>query len=217
MNQPLPRTPDTESIYNITLLRHGESAGNSQGLIQGQSDYPLTGRGRRQAESLAAYWCSEGRVFDWIISSPQSRARETAQIIAAGQAIEVDPDWMERRFGEIEGRTLEEIHLADPPVDFYHPYLPVGGDGESAVDLYSRASRALQNLLRRPPGRYLVVSHGGLLNMTMLAILGLSPHHAASGPRFYFCNTAYADLAYQPERRLWRILSLNTQPHWKEA
>jgi broad specificity phosphatase PhoE len=215
MSQP-PPFPKPSSLYEITFLRHGESTGNLQGVIQGQSDFPLTARGRRQAEALAAYWCSEGRAFDWIISSPQSRAHETAQVIAAGQAIETDPDWMERRFGEIEGLTIEEVHQADPPVDFYHPYQPVGKDGESAVDLYLRASRALQNLLRRPPGRYLVVSHGGLLNMTMLVILGVSPQNASGGPRFYFGNTAYANLAYHPEARQWRILSLNTQPHWKE-
>jgi len=39
--------------YHITLLRHGESVGNSEGRVQGQADYPLTETGRQQAHSLA--------------------------------------------------------------------------------------------------------------------------------------------------------------------
>jgi broad specificity phosphatase PhoE len=73
-----------------------------------------------------------------------------------------------------------------------HPYQAVGETGESQWELYLRAGRAVQNLLKNPPGRYLVVSHGGILNLAFYAILGIAPQANFTGPRFRFANTAYA-------------------------
>jgi broad specificity phosphatase PhoE len=64
--------------HTITFLRHGESEGNLSGVIQGQSDYPLTQAGIEQANRLAVYWKSEAVSFNRIISSPLLRASETA-------------------------------------------------------------------------------------------------------------------------------------------
>ena len=76
MNETKPK------IFNITLLRHGESVGNAESRWQGQAEFPLTDRGRAQANALAARWKVEGVRFDHIISSPLERARETAGIVA---------------------------------------------------------------------------------------------------------------------------------------
>ena len=70
-------------FFNITLLRHGESVGNAESRWQGQAEFPLTDRGRSQALALAERWKNEKMKFDFVISSPLSRARETAEIIAA--------------------------------------------------------------------------------------------------------------------------------------
>ncbi len=50
-------------IYQFVLLRHGESIGNAQSRWQGQSDYPLTEKGRAQAAALGERWKSEGVRF----------------------------------------------------------------------------------------------------------------------------------------------------------
>ncbi len=50
----------TPLFYTLTLLRHGESEGNAAGVIQGQSDHPLTDKGRQQAQALADRWKARG-------------------------------------------------------------------------------------------------------------------------------------------------------------
>jgi broad specificity phosphatase PhoE len=194
-------------MHHITLIRHGESAGNANGQIQGQSDLPLTEKGEQQALVIAQAWQIAGRSFDQIIASPLLRARRTAEIISAtlGLPLSFDPIWAERGFGDIEGRLFGEIMREEPYPDFNHPYLPPGGTGESIVDVFTRASQALQGLLRGSPGSYLIVSHGALLNMVIYAVLGVSPHNSPRSPRFIFSNTGYIDLIYNPEIQQWRV------------
>ncbi len=195
----------------ITLLRHGESVGNQTGLLQGQSDFQLTSTGVEQANLLATAWKSVDMKFDLIISSPLLRAAQTAEIIAnyLKSPIEFDPNWKERNFGRLQGSELEEINHQTPPVDFFHPYAPIGGNGESQLDLYTRASLALQNIIRQPAGSYLVVSHGGILNKALYVIMGITPQGHYNSPIFHFGNTGYAQLRYNSDTRQWAIISLN--------
>lgn len=202
-------------LFTITLLRHGESQGNFEGRIQGQSDPPLTETGRQQARALANYWQSTGVCFDRIIASPLSRAYQTARTIGnvLGVEEEIDPAWMERGFGTLEGMVFKEVLALQPPVDLVHTYEPVGGSGESILDLYVRAGLAVQKLVRRPAGRYLVVSHGAFLNMVLYNILGLAPQSSQYSPRFRFANTGYTELTYRADQRQWSLLSFNRQEH----
>ncbi|OGO11814.1 MAG: hypothetical protein A2Y53_00405 [Chloroflexi bacterium RBG_16_47_49] len=199
--------------YFVTLLRHGESEGNSSGVIQGQSDYPLTSKGTEQARKLTSFWKIEGTTFDLIISSPLLRASRTAEIISAGLKvpIEYDPAWKERNFGQLQGMQLDEVHQRIPPVDFFHPYEKIGGDGESQLELYTRASRALQDVLRLPAGSYLIVSHGGILNKAFYVIMGITPQGHYNSPIFQFGNTGYAQFRYSASSRQWAVLNFNNQ------
>jgi broad specificity phosphatase PhoE len=189
-------------MYLITLLRHGESEGNAGGLVQGQSDLPLTANGLRQAIDLAQAWKSEGMWFHRVISSPSKRARQTAEAIAEvlELPIEYKPVWMERNFGEMEGKSFEQVRQQNPPVDFYDSFRAPAKGAESALDLYLRAIQGLQDLLRRPEGVYLVVSHGAILNMALYAAFGLSVQNGSS-PRFSLGNTGFASLLYEPEKQ----------------
>jgi broad specificity phosphatase PhoE len=204
--------------FNITLLRHAESTGNAAGCLQGQNNAPLTKEGERQAKALAKYWKDHGDNFDSIISSPQERSRSTAQTIAKtlGITLQFDSAWMERAFGILEGVPFSEMLEQNPPPDFFHPYDQIGESGECLMDLYLRASKAVQNFLKNPPGSYLIVSHGALLNMAMYSILGLSPHNYVRGPIFHFKNTGFLELTYKPDTRIWRVLSFNNHPHWNQ-
>jgi 2,3-bisphosphoglycerate-dependent phosphoglycerate mutase len=179
--------------YTLTFLRHGESEGNAAGIIQGQLDYPLTEKGRQQARALAQLWQTQQVMFDYVIASPLQRARHTAEAVAAALnlPLEIDPAWLERSFGVGEGKNPEEIRRQNPKVDFHHPFYSIAEGGESALDLYLRASAALQTIMRRPAGRYLIVSHGAILNMAIYAVMGLAPQGHIGSPRFRFGNTAY--------------------------
>ena len=206
--------PEEKPVYHFVFLRHGESVGNAQSRWQGQSDYPLTEKGRAQARSLAERWKSENANFDLALSSTLTRAKETAEIVTSvlNVPLEYDPIWLERNIGEMEGLTAEEVHQKPRP-PYITPYDSVGGDGEGDWALYLRAGQALQALLRRPAGSYLIVSHGGLLNQLMHTIIGVPPHVDPSGVRFRFENTAFARVNYHPHQHRWAIDAVNDKAH----
>jgi len=201
-------------VFQIVLLRHGESTGNAQSRWQGQSDYPLTEKGRAQANALADRWKSEGVGFDLVFTSTLVRARETAEIIASAleTQVEMDDIWLERAIGEMEGLTAEELRRKPKP-PYVTPYDSIGGYGEGDWALYLRAGQALHGLLKRPAGSYLIVSHGGLLNQLMNAIIGIAPHVDPSGIRFRFENTAFARVFYFPHQHRWNIDTVNDRAH----
>lgn len=212
-NIPIP-----PSSYTVHFLRHGQSTGNAAGLYQGQSDFPLSETGIQQAQALAERWKVQKLAFNQIIASPLQRARRTAEIIAdalnAGP-IEFDDNLMERDNGKIAGMNVDEAERRYPRPAFFTPYTPIGETGESNWALYLRAGLVVDSLLRRPPGRYLVVSHGAILNMVMYVVLGIIPQANFSGARFRFGNTGFATLTYLPERHLWYLENVNDQLHLK--
>ena len=202
--------------HRITLLRHGESTGNAQGVYQGRAEFDLSEKGQAQAHALAERWKEERNIFTQIISSPQSRARQTAEIIAniLEAPLDFDPDWKEIDNGILAGLSLHEAAEKHPFPNFMPPYEPIGESGESNWDLYLRAGAAVQELINRPAGNYLVVSHGGFLNRVLYVILGIVPQVNFSGARFRFGNTSFAVVLYDPTRHIWLVERFNDQLHW---
>jgi 2,3-bisphosphoglycerate-dependent phosphoglycerate mutase len=205
---------EDQFTHRITLLRHGESTGNAQGVYQGRAEYDLSEKGRAQARDLARYWLQQGTTFAKIISSPQARAAQTAEIISDIFSLPVnfDPRWQEIDNGILAGLPLEEAAKKHPFPEFMTPFDPIGESGESNWDLYRRAGEAVQDLVNLPPGNYLVVSHGGFLNRVLYVILGIVPQVNFSGARFRFGNTAYAVLQYNPSRHIWSVENFNSAP-----
>lgn len=200
------------AVISVTFLRHAESVGNLENRFQGHADYPLTDKGRVQAHLLAEGWKAEGVTFNRACSSPLLRARETAEIICStlGTPLEFDPDWMEINNGLLTGQTLEESMETGPRPDFFTPYTRWGVSGESRWEVYLRAGRNLQKLIDHPAERMLIVAHGGILNMTLYAILGIPPQAASTGPRFMFHNTSFATFSYEPVGHNWSLLQFDT-------
>jgi 2,3-bisphosphoglycerate-dependent phosphoglycerate mutase len=205
---------EKNALYSFTFLRHGQSVGNLEERFQGQADFPLTETGRAQARSLAKRWHANGQAFDLAIASPLQRARETAEIVVRRLKIplEFDTLWLERDNGTLAGRTYAEVRGETPEPEFYTPYESFGETGEGDWALYLRAGQAIQSLLRRPAGRYLIVSHGGILNMVLFSIMGISPQANGHGIRFRFGNTSYARFTYSPERHRWHMECLVGTP-----
>jgi len=110
----------------LTLVRHGETAWNYEGRIQGSTDIPLNDTGRLQARGIAETLAAEyaGREVV-VVSSDLGRAAETADIIAAALGMSVTlrlPGLQERSYGEAEGMdaptfsdTYGPWHAADVP------------------------------------------------------------------------------------------------------
>ena len=206
-------------IYQITFLRHAESFANANGYYQGQFDFELTDKGRNQAQRLAERWCKEQIQFDKIFSSPLSRARETAEIInrALNLPLEFDPVWMERNAGKLSGLHHDEAHTVYQRPAFLNLYQKVGETGESEWELFLRAGWALQGLIDQGPGRYLVVSHGGLLNKVYKQILGIMPQANFQGLRFDFFNTGFGRFEFDRQKNRWFVISINDHQHLLET
>ena len=86
----------------LFLVRHGETDHNAKKLLVSITYVPLNEKGREQARLLAKRLKNEQ--IDVIISSPLSRARETAEIIAEqhGKKVIVSKELIERNFGALE-------------------------------------------------------------------------------------------------------------------
>lgn len=210
-------SPSDKPVYRFVFLRHAESVGNVESRWQGQSNYPLTDKGRAQARALCERWQKEDVKFDLVVTSTLARARETAEIVTSylnGIKMEFNPILMERHIGEMEGLTIDQVReLPQPP--YVTPYDFVGGAGEGDWALFLRAGHAIQEFLRKPPGKYLVVSHGGFLNQLMHAVIGIAPHVDPSGVRFRFENTSFSRVVYYPHQHRWLIDTLNDRAHLK--
>jgi broad specificity phosphatase PhoE len=204
--------------YEFTFLRHGLSVANQDQILQGQHDSPLSEEGCCQVEELVSCWVSGDVHFDLIIASPLLRARQTAEIIAEKLECKIrfDEIWMERYSGEAEGvdfATAQTWYEGRPLPSTYEPLFETG---ESEWELFLRAGTAIQALLRKPPGSYLIVSHGGILGAAIRAILGVSPTAGRYRPvAIAFDNTGYAVVHYGLERSRWAVVKLNVTDHLK--
>ncbi|MGA9397334.1 MAG: histidine phosphatase family protein [Anaerolineaceae bacterium] len=201
--------------YRVYLLRHGRSLGNANGFLQGQQDFPLTEEGHKQARLLADRWQMEGVRFDLILSSPLSRARDTAEIIAARlkAPVEVDELLLERDVGSLSGQLVNRREELVNHRPLTTPYRSFSGDGEGDWQLFLRAGQVLAKLLQRKPASYLLVSHGGLLNQLTHAIFGIIPQANRQGVRFKLENTGYSHFDYYPDEHIWDVVTINNHEH----
>jgi broad specificity phosphatase PhoE len=121
----------------IAFVRHGQTAANEAGRLQGRIDPDLTELGRVQAARLGDHFATQP--VTRVIASPLRRAIETATPIADahGLAVEADPRLVELDYGEWDARGLSDVDpdewarwRADPT------FTPPGG--ESLVDVGAR-------------------------------------------------------------------------------
>ncbi len=194
--------------HRLTFLRHGQSVANHDGIVQGHLDSPLSAFGRKQVEAIAMAWGLEPLRYEMIISSPLKRSSETASILAdrLGIPIELEPQWMERDLGRAQGTRVQDFLGASRGRPARPPFTAAYEDGEGTWDLYLRAATAVQSIVRRPPGRYLIVSHGGILNGALRVILGVAPG-PGHAPRFELGNCGYAHLSMDADG-VWTVHAL---------
>ena len=179
-----------EEIH-VTFLRHGRSRADDEGVHEGRYDSPLTDVGRSQVQVRAQEFLSRGFQFDKIFSSTLQRAQETAIIIGQtlGVSVEKDSDWMEMDNGPLAGMAREIAEKEYPKPIFRNPYEPFCGSGESDWEIYCRAAKAVEKIIRHGTGSYLVVAHGGILNSALRTIVGAQPFINQQGIVFGFGDT----------------------------
>lgn len=183
------------TLTTFALVRHGQTDWNAERRLQGATDIPLNDVGRGQARDAVAVLAP----YEWdaIVSSPLSRAAETADLIAEGLGLTVSrriPELTERSFGPAEGMQ------AGPELEALR--VPGGFKGaESEAEAADRGLAALEALAEEFRGqRVLVVAHGTLLRVSLSraigqtlasvdnAALNLAHHHAVDGWKLEYFN-----------------------------
>jgi broad specificity phosphatase PhoE len=163
-------------VTTIFLARHGESDWNVEKRFQGHRDRPLTERGREQAHALADLVGAEK--IDAVYTSPLSRARETAEIVAARAGLEAValPELREVDTGSWSGLSRADVEARFP--EGFTRWRSGGSgweDGESYEEMAERVIGALRKIAEdHPDGRVLVISHGGPIRAIHAAAEGLA-------------------------------------------
>ncbi|MFL2783511.1 MAG: histidine phosphatase family protein [Dehalococcoidia bacterium] len=147
----------------VTLLRHGETSANKNGLVLGTSNVPLTKIGRLQAK-MAARKVAELEI-DTLFSSPYYRAKETSKYVQ--ETTNLNPIFMdglkEMNSGEMEGSDatrMEELYPEYMSKWRKDPTNTRPPGGETLGEVHERSWKALQYIYSSNVNKHiLVVSH----------------------------------------------------------
>ena len=165
-------------MTTLLLVRHGETDWNRDGRWQGHADAPLNERGQEQARALADQLAREEIAA--VYTSDLSRARETAEIIAArvGTPVHVDPRLREVDVGGWSGLTTAEIRTRFPEdVTRWHDGDPSHAfdGGETYTAMGERVVAAVAEISARHAGeQVLVVLHGGPIRALLAHAAGIT-------------------------------------------
>ena len=138
----------------IFLVRHGQPVQHSGKIFLGQSDIPLSERGKGEAEMAGDRLLSLGARPKRIYASDLSRAMETAGIIAGKLGgVPVIPDilFREMAMGTWDGELVDDIRKKFPEEfekrgDDLRNYRTPGG--ENFYDLHSRVTREFHRIFK---------------------------------------------------------------------
>ena len=157
----------------LILVRHGESAWNAAGRVQGQADPGLSEAGRAQALALAPLVRAQGPTA--VVSSDLRRAAETAGLVADAPATP-DARWRECAMGDWTGRDVGELD-ADPEGRFaaWRDGRADPPGGETWREVCDRIAGAVRELQSARIDRALVVTHGGPVRAACAVLAGLGP------------------------------------------
>jgi probable phosphoglycerate mutase len=153
----------------IAFLRHGPTAWNDEGRLQGMTDVPLSPRGR----ALVATWRVPFQDWRWACS-PLSRARETAALVGAPPSLVIEPALREMAYGRWEGQTLADLRRREPEgmrdaetrgLDMVPP------DGESPRQVMERLRPWIAATAARGEN-VVAVSHKGLIRVVLAMATG---------------------------------------------
>ncbi len=188
-----------ESLPDVYLARHGETAWSLSGRHTGRTDIPLTERGEDNARRLRVRL--EGKTFTEVQVSPLKRARRTCELAGFGAVASVNPDLMEWNYGDYEGQHTSDILRERPGWYLFRDGCP---GGESLAEVGARADRVIARL-RADGGRILIFGHGHFSRVLAARWMGLTSEDA----RHLLLSTAslsivgYEHTLHDPAIVLW--------------
>lgn len=187
-------------MKTIYFIRHAQSEANEKDILASRQDFPLTEKGRRDAEAIAVE-LKEIASLDRIVCSPLLRAQQTATPIAKAFGLEVETDERitEQELGVYAGLTYAELDERD---DYMHDrtkrwtWVPDGG-GESYEMIARRLEPFFQSLETFEGDSILFVTHAvtlRLIKATLEQTLPEYPREIAKNGEIWKINfTGFGD------------------------
>lgn len=193
----------------VLFLRHGQTATNVKAALHRRDDIvDLDEVGVRQAKALAKLCTNEG--VQQIFSSPELRARHTAEIIgdSLGLSVAVLPELSERDWGEWAGQTWDDIEAKLQTMDLAERYTFVPPKGESWQQMEERLRLALQKVSDSAVKVVAVVTHGGALR-ALMPILKNEPKETSFNYDFKNASTT----SFEHQGDTWQVIAENDVGH----
>ncbi len=181
-------------MLKVYIARHGQNVDNANGILNGHRDEPLTQKGVEQAEEVAEEIKNARLSFDWVYTSPLSRAKQTADVITHrihGPKPLIEPLLIERDFGVMTGIETSRIEeLCAPNIlkaELITYFLEPKG-AETFPDLLDRAHTYLNKLKStHTDGSVLLVTHGDFGKMIYASYYNLDWKRVLK--QFHFGNS----------------------------
>lgn len=172
----------------IYFVRHGQTAWNAEGRLQGQAENDITETGRLQADRNGEKLrdlIAEPSDFDFV-ASPMRRTRETMERVRVAMGLpaggyRTDPQLVEVSFGDWQGYTFLELEAAEPGITATRTkdkwnFVPPGEGAESYQMLLDRIRPWLDSV-DRPT---VCVTHGGVMRTIFRILEDTAPKRAAT-------------------------------------
>ena len=152
---------------DYTLVRHGQTYWNKNGIMHGQFDIPLNETGIKQSKKLSVELKNEH--FDLCLCSPLSRAKTTAYNILINHkntTISFDDRLKELSKGLLEGKHLNSEKLLQGEDQRFLEKFKI----ESKKQFYSRVKEFVDEVEKKHRNKkILIVAHSGTIKMLCFA------------------------------------------------
>jgi len=183
----------------LWIVRHGETTWARLGRHTSHTDVPLTARGRSEGEDVGRRLA--GKAFTLVLSSPMSRALDTARLAGFGDRVEVTEDLREWDYGADEGRTTSQLRAERPGWTIWRDGPK---DGETARHVAARVDRVIGRV-RAGKGDALAFAHGHVLRALTARWLGLP---VRDGRLFELATATISVLGWEREQSVierWNV------------
>jgi len=201
-------------MTQIYLVRHGDY------ILHDIPPYDLglSPKGITQAGRLRDRLLKENLEIDVLISSPWTRAQQTAEIIAPaiGREIQIEPDideWRNQGENSLTSETLIQQYLSLPPDQ--RAFLSPGKDLETWGQFGSRICNTLNRIANQHEKKnIMIVAHGGVIEASFVYCYGISPFAAA--PIMMMLDPKHTSITHWRKIHavhLWRLERYNDTNH----
>jgi len=196
----------------ILLVRHGETSAIANNRIHGQTDSPLSERGKGDAQKTGEYFRQQPP--DLIYSSSLGRAMQTARII--GSAVGVEPIPMdglrEQNYGWLEGMPNSLFEPEGSGHWFFRPFVrfAMAFTAEKSDAYQKRVISTFNEIIARNPGmRILFVVHWGVLCVLERYLSGKDVSQWFRQVEWNYCGIS----EFQQAGQTWKMVRLDDHGH----